>query len=58
MSSSDVSGLSDFGEMVEEFEMDDEGNPILPKGTVRTDGKTGVSKEIKNPEMTVEQRRK
>ena len=52
MSSSDIS--SDFGEMVEEFPIDDEGNPILPKGTVKTDGKTGIGKEIKNPEMTVE----
>ena len=56
MSSSDIS--SDFGEMVEEFPMDENDNPILPKGAVRTDGKTGVSKEPKNPELTLEERRK
>ena len=56
MSDSDIS--SDFGEMVEEYPMDEDGNPIIPsdKGKAKTGGKTKGKVEVK--EKSLEERRK
>ena len=56
MSDSDIS--SDFGEMVEEYPMDDEGNPIIPKGKGKAKGSGKASKVPETKEKTLEERRK
>ena len=54
MSDSDIS--SDFGEMVEEYQIDDEGNPIIPDK--KTKKKANTQAKAVPEEKTLEERRK